>query len=438
MALALAAGLTTPVLAQAPAVDFGDDTSEWANDGECDDPRFAGTGMAVELEDADLLKDATDCRTLFEAGSIALADPGSDTAAADDSAESTGTEADVAAAPGEIDFGDDTSEWANDGECDDLRFAGTGMAAELEEADVRRDATDCRTLFDAGSIALVDTGSDAATSVAAIDFGDDSSEWARDEECDDPRFAGTAMASSLDDENILRDATDCEAAFNAGTITLAEVGADQQPDQPADQATRDMLTALASRIDFGDDSGDYPNDDECDDPDFVGSGMAAEPVSSDRMGDATDCRAAFVAGTVSLKSASALPAAFDYGTDFSSWANDGECDDWRFAGSAMAKKLNSEDVLGDASDCRALEADGLLTIKPVFQPGYALNAPFDSAGIDFGNDGSSYANDGVCDDPRFEGPGTASTLFESDRLADATDCRNAYEDGTVALREGEA
>ena len=62
------------------SVDFGDDSSEWANDGECDDPRFSGAGMTITpLLDDDIMHDATDCRTAFEAGTLQL----SDTAAAE-------------------------------------------------------------------------------------------------------------------------------------------------------------------------------------------------------------------------------------------------------------------------------------------------------------------------------------------------------------------
>ena len=53
-------------------VEFGDDSSTWANDGECDDPRFEGRGMAAMLVADDLGHDATDCRTLYEAGDIRL------------------------------------------------------------------------------------------------------------------------------------------------------------------------------------------------------------------------------------------------------------------------------------------------------------------------------------------------------------------------------
>ncbi len=53
-------------------IDFGDDSSEWANDGECDDPRFEGDGVASILLDSDLYRDATDCRSLYDRGLIDL------------------------------------------------------------------------------------------------------------------------------------------------------------------------------------------------------------------------------------------------------------------------------------------------------------------------------------------------------------------------------
>ena len=416
LAMIMMAGLAGPALAQ--DIDFGDDTSEWANDGECDDPRFTGEGMASELEDTDIGKDATDCRTAFEAGSITLVDAG---------ASATATP--VATRPEDIDFGDDSSEWANDGECDDPRFSGAGMAAELEDTDIGKDATDCRTAFEAGTIVLADAG--APSMVGDIDFGDDSSEWANDHECDDPRFVGSGMAHSLNDANILRDASDCRTAYEDGTIRLADEAPDTPPLSPVSGS---VLEALAARIDFGDDSGAWPNDGECDDPDFIGSGVATSPMDSERLKDATDCRAAFLAGTASLKSANELGGVFDYGDDSSEWANDGQCDDWRFTGPGMAKKLSSYDVMGDASDCRALVEAGELSIKPVFDPNYVLGAPYDSSGINFGDNSSTYANDNICDDPRFEGPGVATTLLDSDREKDAEDCRALFEQGKITLR----
>ena len=414
LVLILVAGLSAPALAQSAAdIDFGDDSSEWANDGECDDPRFVGDGMASELVDADLARDATDCRTLFEAGSIALTAP------------DTGDSADISA----IDFGDDSSDWARDGECDDPRFAGSAMAIELEDIDIGRDATDCRTAYEAGSITLVGEGDPAM--VADIDFGDDTSEWANDLECDDPRFAGAGMASELEDINIRRDATDCRTAFEDGTITLAEAATDPAP---VTTVPASMLEQIAARIDFGDDSGSWANDGECDDPDFVGPGVAGQTLDADRLHDASDCRAAFLAGTATLKSTAGAISAFDYGSDTSEWANDGQCDDWRFTGPGMAKKLSSSDVMADASDCQALEANGEISIKPVFTPDYVLGAPYDSSGVAFGDNTSSYADDEICDDPRFEGPGAASTLLDSDLERDAEDCRALFEAGQITLR----
>lgn len=117
-------------------IAFGDDSSEWAFDGECDDPRFIGEGMADVLVAVDRYADATDCRSLFDAGDISL------------------REGDATMPGGPIDFGADTGEWVFDGECDDPRFIGDGMAEMLVEADRLADATDCRTLYEQGLIEL--------------------------------------------------------------------------------------------------------------------------------------------------------------------------------------------------------------------------------------------------------------------------------------------
>ncbi len=59
-----------------------------------------------------------------------------------------------------------------------------------------------------------------------------------------------------------------------------------------------------------------------------------------------------------------------------------------------------------------------------------------SDGIDFGDDLSTWSNDGECDDPRFEGEGTATTLLDDDMYHDATDCSAAYSSGTIQLAGG--
>ncbi len=135
IALASIALIAAPVQA-APDFSFGTDNGEYANDGECDDPRFEGPGMTptVLLSD-DLLNDASDCRAAFKAGTIKL----------------RGVDEN-----GVPDFGDDSGEYANDGECDDMRFTGSGMTATaLLSDDIMRDATDCGSAYASGKIQLL-------------------------------------------------------------------------------------------------------------------------------------------------------------------------------------------------------------------------------------------------------------------------------------------
>ncbi|TNC63987.1 hypothetical protein [Rubellimicrobium roseum] len=282
LALSTTALLTgMPALAQAP--DFGADTSVWANDGECDDPRFTGPGTSGMDMDANLMADATDCRTAFEAGTAQLAQgqvaspaapaaptspapaangaqiaaptapaepvapqssatpaaPAPDTAQATPPVQPAAPDAQAPApvtkgaqataptepaqptAPVQVNFGDDSGQWAGDGECDDRRFAGQGMAVSLNWLSVGRDATDCRALYDAGSIRLwAPKESQAATQCAAIDFGDNMSQFANDAECDDPRFEGLGVAGILNPSETGHDAADCSqlCAFGAASL----------------------------------------------------------------------------------------------------------------------------------------------------------------------------------------------------------------------------
>ena len=117
-------------------IDFGVDDLNFGNfDGECDDPRFVGDGMSEPTWTSLAGGDASDCRTLFEAGTIRPREPG-DTAG--------------------LDFGDDSGEWANDGECDDPSFHGPGTSGVYSEEHLLADASDCRDAFAAGTIRLWD------------------------------------------------------------------------------------------------------------------------------------------------------------------------------------------------------------------------------------------------------------------------------------------
>lgn len=312
MVSTLALGAALPL--QAQTVDFGDDSSPWANDDECDDPRFTGSGMTgTRLLDSDRMSDASDCRKAYEAGELKLRD-----------GETGATEARRAAAPPAtgvnvvdgIDFGDDSGKWALDDECDDPRFIGRGMTeTQLLEMDRMRDATDCRKAYEAGELRLRGPGEEVEQEgrkaevqappvtgvnvVDGIDFGDDSSEWANDDECDDPRFTGPGMTDTpLLDMDRMRDATDCRKAYEAGELKLQEEG-DQAG---ADDQTEGAGGVSAGGINFGNDNSRWANDGECDDPRFTGPGMTKTTLlDSDRMRDATDCRKAFEAGRLQLK-----------------------------------------------------------------------------------------------------------------------------------------
>lgn len=125
----------------------------------------------------------------------------------------------------------------------------------------------------------------AAPAYAApkFSFGDDAGSYTKDGECDDPRFDGPGMTSTpLLSDDIKHDATDCEAAWKAGRLSLRGVAED-------------------GTIDFGDDKGEYAKDSECDDLRFIGEGMTTTAlIEADIMHDATDCKTAFEAGKLQL------------------------------------------------------------------------------------------------------------------------------------------
>ena len=135
IALASLALFAVPAYA-APKFSFGTDNGEYSNDGECDDPRFAGKGMTTTpLLSDDILNDASDCKAAFERGTINLRGVSD---------------------AGVPDFGDDNGEYSKDGECDDMRFKGRGMTATpLLEEDIQHDASDCADAFQKGTIELV-------------------------------------------------------------------------------------------------------------------------------------------------------------------------------------------------------------------------------------------------------------------------------------------
>ncbi|MEM6466498.1 MAG: hypothetical protein AAF679_08335 [Pseudomonadota bacterium] len=400
---------------QALAIDFGDDASEYAKNNACDDMRFEGKGMTGgPLVAEDMMHDATDCRTFYEAGKLNFS------------------------LEGEFDFGRDSGQWANDGECDDPRFDGPGMTASpLLAEDIRADATDCQTAWAEGRLWARGGGEtpQAGLPPSNLDFGNDTSQWARDGECDDPRFEGEGMTSTpLLDTDLGTDATDCQTAFAEGRIRLRGEGP--------------PIGVSFQGVDFGDDTSQWSNDGECDDPRFRGEGMTTTPLQdADRGKDATDCLTAFQTGTVFLRPefASSAPEPKDrsllqFGVDGSQWANDGECDDPRFEGQGMTSTpLLDEDIGQDATDCEAAFQAKRVALKkgasPALGPGKNKGNHALVPALNFGDDSSQWARDGECDDPRFEGKGmTDTTLLQNDVMRDASDCSSLFEAGQIRLR----
>jgi hypothetical protein len=128
-----------------------------------------------------------------------------------------------------------------------------------------------------------------------------------------------------------------------------------------------------------------------------------------------------------------------FGEDSSRWARDGACDDPRFVGPGMSRGPHADADLGvDGEDCGKLYEQGQVWLR-----GTALRIGLptpeaDASGIDFGSDSSLYAFDGECDDPQFDGPGMSGPLERLDDmnlLADAADCREGFEFGTVWPRQ---
>ena len=121
----------------------------------------------------------------------------------------------------EIDFGDDAGEYAKDGECEDRRFIGLGMGSLVSAEAQKHDATDCKRLYDAGLLKLVDGEKGRNSTICSnINFGDNSSEYADDGECDDYRFDGTGADAALNLGDLARDRNDCKKLCESGAVWL--------------------------------------------------------------------------------------------------------------------------------------------------------------------------------------------------------------------------
>lgn len=110
-------------------------------------------------------------------------------------------DAEVKLTSAQIEWGDDSGEYANDQACDDARFHEDGDDWNYQRQHVLHDATDCRSLYEAGTTTLY------------LDFGNNSGEYANDNTCDDNRFTGDGRSVLTTDSHVKRDSADCIAAY---------------------------------------------------------------------------------------------------------------------------------------------------------------------------------------------------------------------------------
>jgi hypothetical protein len=99
------------------------------------------------------------------------------------------------------------------------------MDKKLLPDDAGADGSDCRAAVEAGTATIrpvysPEYAAGAPYSSKGINFGDNTSDYAGDNICDDPRFEGPGAASILLDGDIRRDRDDCKAEFEAGRIVL--------------------------------------------------------------------------------------------------------------------------------------------------------------------------------------------------------------------------
>lgn len=409
---------------------FGDDSSGFANDGECDDPRFQGPGAAFGSSSSHLFNDATDCRTQYQAGMVTLAEP-----------DAMNLSGDFGSAL----VGGDTNLFAgNTTVADPAALAGAGPLGEVMfalwqafQAIPGDDAPSTALPFGLGGSNQSNYDRPAMTALTGIDFGDNSGPFTDDGECDDPRFEGPGASGLAFDGGELTDAVDCSSLYLEGSLTFREPG-----------VTEPALPADSSGISFGDNSSVYANDGECDDPRFEGPGAAAFNTEDDALHDADDCRSLFEAGQVSL--IAGIGGAASSPASLASAATDNTPGTRPAAPQEETYTIGVPrgDVEGATQADGSIYASGTVYGGPInpgdrglsFMPDVASYAPpptRPAPEIDFGDNSSVFADDGECDDPRFEGEGMAFASFDEYLGRDANDCRTAFEAGTIRLIQEE-
>jgi len=115
-------------------------------------------------------------------------------------------ESDAKLSVDQIEWGDNSGDYANDDACDDARFHEDGDDWSYQRNHVLHDANDCRSLYEQGEITLY------------LDFGDNSGDYADDNTCDDNRFTGAGRSILTTDSHVKKDSADCIAAYQKNEL----------------------------------------------------------------------------------------------------------------------------------------------------------------------------------------------------------------------------
>ena len=363
-----------------------------------------------------LFRDAADCHAAVENGEVVLRDSGDYLKIA---------RVEQAAGGDPTFFGEDDPEdgMAWNGVCNDSRFmADPRHPAAVEYTALRQkgDATDCRRAFLMRHAWVLEDVETPAGGLRTIAFGDDSGRWTLDGECDDPRFVDPKTGRSGDE--LLRDSTDCRAAYIKGDAWLLE------------DLLRKDEDLLPAGFDLGDDSGPWTFDGECDDPRFTGaadSGRTGMPDAHGLERDATDCGHALLHDAAGIRPHFLERGHFGEDGPDSGMARNGVCNDSRFvADPRYPKAVSSSEGLQerDATDCRLA-----FLLRQAWMLEEVATPDGGSRWMAFGDDSGRWTFDGACDDPRFLDPRIAAS--GDALLRDAADCRAAYVKGDVLLLE---
>ncbi|MCY4496791.1 MAG: ankyrin repeat domain-containing protein [Rhodospirillaceae bacterium] len=254
----------------------------------------------------------------------------------------------------------------------------------------------------------------------------------------------TPVHVARDIERLTGNADNATRLIGAGAAGGRSAGVrESSPDSAPGEPQAAAAETLAAG-DFGDDSGLFPNDDQCDDRRFTGDGVGFRFQAGQ---DRADCYRLLNEGRVRWSDRNDSATARD---NFRSLGISGvDSDVFRpfadkyielavaagFAEKGLSAELAetfSNTITDEQSDEVAVLFAGLSELLG----GMMIGMLGDHDVRDFGRDSGASAIDGVCDDLRFAGDGMRSGLVLAQIMTDASDCRMLLGTGRIRWRSG--